>query len=229
MTQKRHQFHNKRNEIVVMIVVGLAVITASFMMNIINPTIDQISISEVENKISRIIYQETKSIVQNYRYEDFVTVKLDGDQNVSMIQINPNIINSVSSEIVSKIIEQAKKNENSQIKIYMGSLFGIPLFSGTGPKIHTSIASVSNVNTDFKSEFISTGINQTLHQINLEIRTRVSIVTPYHSISTNTQNTVVLAESIIVGKVPSSYYHTNNENPMDNWKEEKDHSHDIDK
>ena len=50
-----------------MVVLGLAIITASFIMNIINPTIDHISIGEVENKIRNIIYQETKKIIQNYR------------------------------------------------------------------------------------------------------------------------------------------------------------------
>ena len=55
------------------------------------------------------------------------------------------------------------------------------------------------------SEFTESGINQTLHQIYLDINTDIDIITPFNIIGNSYQTRVLLAESIIVGKVPESY------------------------
>lgn len=57
-----------------------------------------------------------------------------------------------------------------------------------------------------KSEFISQGINQTLHRVYLQIKCEVSILTPFENISKNITNQILLAESVIVGNIPNTYY-----------------------
>lgn len=198
-----------------MVAIIIAAITIVFFMSWINPVIDEMSISQVENKVSRITHNQTEDVIKNYKYSDLVSIVLDNENNISMIQMNTNTINKISSEVTSNILEKLKENKNCDIAIYMGSLFGIPLLSGTGPKIHAKITSSSNLNTNIKSEFSASGINQTLHKIYLEINMTVSILTPYHSLTTKTKNMVLLSESIIVGKVPESYYYLDSGNPTD--------------
>lgn len=57
-----------------------------------------------------------------------------------------------------------------------------------------------------KSEFKEQGINQTLHRVYLQVVCEVSVVTPYDSISERITNQVLIAENIIVGKIPNTYY-----------------------
>lgn len=57
-----------------------------------------------------------------------------------------------------------------------------------------------------KSEFISKGINQTLHRVYLQVKCNVNIVTPFDSIAKDITNQVLLMENIIVGKIPDTYY-----------------------
>ena len=59
---------------------------------------------------------------------------------------------------------------------------------------------------DFKSEFTSAGVNQTLHRVFLEVKCRVSILTPFDTIEDEIINQVILAENIIVGNIPDTYY-----------------------
>ena len=57
-----------------------------------------------------------------------------------------------------------------------------------------------------KSEFQSAGINQTLHKIYLDVSCNVRVLTPFSSIDEKVINQVLLAESVIVGNIPDTYY-----------------------
>ena len=50
------------------------------------------------------------------------------------------------------------------------------------------------------------GINQTLHKIFVDVKCRVSIITPLKTIDSEVDTQVVVAETIIVGTVPSTYF-----------------------
>ena len=68
------------------------------------------------------------------------------------------------------------------------------------------MAITGNLDTELKSEFVAAGINQTLHKIYLEVKCNVSILTPFETIEEQIVNQVLLAEGLIVGEVPNSYY-----------------------
>lgn len=77
---------------------------------------------------------------------------------------------------------------------------------GRGPNVNIKMEVIGNIETDLKSEFRAAGINQTLHRIYLEIRCNVIILTPFQTIEEPVINQVLLAEGVIVGEVPNSYY-----------------------
>lgn len=60
-----------------------------------------------------------------------------------------------------------------------------------------------------KSEFSAQGINQTLHRVYLQVICEVSILTPYNNITEKITNQVLIAENVIVGKIPNTYYNLN--------------------
>ncbi len=80
------------------------------------------------------------------------------------------------------------------------------MFSGIGPSVNLKISSAGDVETDLRSEFISQGINQTLHRIYLQINSKVKILTPIKILHEEISNQVLLAEHVIVGEIPSTYY-----------------------
>lgn len=191
------------------IIMIIAAITAAFVINSINPIIDELCLDEAKNIGTKIANEQATIVMDKYQYEDFITIVKDEEQNVVMLQANVNTINSIASDIPLKIIEAFEKDSNSKINIYVGSILGLKIFSGAGPKIQAKIANTGNVQTTLKSEFSEQGINQTLHRIYLEINAEVTILTPYNTIKTNIINQVLIAESIIVGNVPNSYYNLN--------------------
>ena len=63
--------------------------------------------------------------------------------------------------------------------------------------------------TDLISEFTQAGVNQTLHRIYLNVDCSISILTPFDTVEETITNQVLLAEAVIVGDVPATYYNLN--------------------
>lgn len=78
--------------------------------------------------------------------------------------------------------------------------------AGRGPGVKIRISSIGNVETTLRSEFISQGINQTLHRVYLEVNCKVNILTPFKDIEKEINNQVLLIENVIVGHIPETYY-----------------------
>lgn len=123
-----------------------------------------------------------------------------------MISANVIPINEIISDIPIKIQEELNKAENSKFKISMGSFTGSKLLSGKGPQIEIEMSTIGNLDTDLRSEFTQAGINQTLHKIYLQIECQVVILTPFDTIEEKIVNQVLLAEAVIVGTTPNTYY-----------------------
>ena len=193
----------------VAVIIVIAIITAVLIIRAIDPIINKLCIDEAKNIATRIANAQATQIMKDYNYEDFITIIRDESQNIVMLQANVNTINTISSEIPVRIIDEFEKNDNSNINIYLGSLLGIKMFSGSGPKIPAEIANTGNIETTLKSEFTQQGVNQTLHRIYLEVSIEVSILTPYDIAKTNIVNQVLIAESVIIGNVPAAYYNLN--------------------
>lgn len=80
------------------------------------------------------------------------------------------------------------------------------MLSGRGPGVKIRISSIGNIDTNLNSEFTSQGINQTLHRIYVDISCNVKVLTPFKDIERKITNKVLLAENVIVGNIPDTYY-----------------------
>ena len=58
---------------------------------------------------------------------------------------------------------------------------------------------------DFKSEFVSAGINQTKHKLYLEVNSEVLAFIPGYPVNTVVKTSILIAETIIVGEVPAVF------------------------
>lgn len=166
-------------------------------------------VDKAKNIATQISNDEATLIMNQYSYDDLITIVRDSNGNVKMLQTNTKNVNKIISDIPLNIINKFQEKNTSDIFIYLGSALGLKLFSAQGPKIHIKIANVGNVDTKLVSEFTSQGINQTLHRVYLNLSCEVTILTPYNTIKQMIENQVLIAESVIVGTVPDAYYDIN--------------------
>lgn len=190
----------------ILMIFTVAIIVAIVIIKAINPIIETLCIDRARSIATIISNEKATEVMENYQYDDLMTIYRDSNENVTMIKSNIITINKIISDVALKIQEALNQEESQTIYIRLGSFSGSKILSGSGPKIPIKISNVGNVITDFRSEFISAGINQTIHRIYLQVDCTVTIVTPYESIEETISNQVVLMENLIVGTVPNTYY-----------------------
>ncbi len=123
-----------------------------------------------------------------------------------MISANVITVNEIISDVAIKIQEELSKVENNSFDIKLGSLTGSKILAGRGPNVKVQIDVIGNLDTDLRSEFSSKGINQTLHKMYLQVECNVTILTPFKTIEEKIANQVLLAEAVIIGTTPNTYY-----------------------
>lgn len=166
--------------------------------------------SEKVKYIATIITNQQSTIVMNqYQYDELYIVEKDSNGNVSAIKSNIVAINNIISDLTEKIQTEFEKIPSEKIYISLGNLTGNYLLSGFGPQIPIKISITGTVETEIKSEFISQGINQTLHRVYVNFDCDMAVVTPMKKYNENIVNQFILAENVIVGEIPNAYYNLN--------------------
>ncbi|MDO5557467.1 MAG: sporulation protein YunB [Clostridia bacterium] len=176
------------------------------MIKSINSMIEEQGIIKAKSIATIVTNEESTNVMARYEYLDLSTIQRDADGNVTTISANPITINKIISDIPVEIDNRLNSGQYSEFKLRLGTIFGIKMFAGWGPSVKIKIANMGTLDTGLVSEFSAVGINQTLHRIFLQIDTKVAILTPYNSIEETISNQVLLAETVIVGKIPQTYY-----------------------
>ena len=216
-TPKSHKSRRKiKNTMPVVSIFLVAIITCFSIWNFVNPIFETLCKDKAKSVATMITNEETTKIIEKYNYDTFFTIQKDEKGSIQIINANVLRINQVTSDIAVAIQKALDNNEKNKIYIYSGAITGIRFLSGTGPRIPLKIASVGNIDTDLRSEFISQGVNQTLHRVYLNVKTNVSILSSFKTIESSIENQVLIAEHVIIGEIPSNYY---NFNGMENEKE----------
>ena len=145
------------------------------------------------------------TLSDDLRYEDLVNVERDRNGDIAAITSNVFQINRIARDTAYMSQENLSKMSEEGVMIPLGALTGIEALAGFGPKINVKIIPVSNVQTRFLSEFTSSGINQTLHSIYLEVVANISLILPTTTTTIASTTQVLICESVLVGKVPDVY------------------------
>lgn len=184
----------------------IATCTATFSVKAIKPIIESNCKSIAKSVATKVSNNKATEVMAKYEYNDILEISKDSDGNVTRVGTNVFTINKIISDVPVYIQEELEKEENCSFKIPLGSFLGSKIFSGRGPKVNIKIQMIGDLDTDLRSEFSSAGINQTLHRIYLEITCKVIILTPFEAIEQEIANQVLIAEGVIVGEIPNSYY-----------------------
>lgn len=199
-------FRKKQKITKVFIIMVIAFSTVKIVLDAIFPIFDTICKDKAKSIATIISNEQATNVMREHSYDELFTIEKDNDGNITMIKSNVFPINEIISDVAVKIQNEIDEKGREDIEIALGSFTGFKLLSGKGPGVPIRISSIGNVETDLRSEFTSQGINQTLHRVYLQVDCEVSILTPYNDITEKITNQVLIAENVIVGKIPNTYY-----------------------
>ena len=85
-------------------------------------------IDKAKNIATQISNDEATLIMNQYSYDDLITIVRDSNGNVKMLQTNTKNVNKIISDIPLNIINKFQEKNTSDIFIYLGSALGLKYF-----------------------------------------------------------------------------------------------------
>ena len=178
--------------------------------------------SRVTNTVNQIVLESVNLAVDSgqFEYDRMISFEKDNEGRITAVKSNMPEFNRLQSYILREVLDRIDHVSSRDLSIPLGSLTGSALLAGRGPRITVRMESVGASTARLENAFVSAGINQTKHQVRLNIDVSVSILLPGFSTATRVSNSVVVAETIIVGSVPETYTNFTSPQPMEDLAEE---------
>ncbi len=171
------------------------------------PLILQYSKTKAQTRITREINEAVTEVLAELQpgYDQLVTLSRDDEQNVTAVETDMRRLNQIKATVSSEIAARIGAKEKLTVSIPLGTLLGSHLFAGRGPMVKIPVSVSGSVITDIVSHFESAGVNQTSHRMEMRVSTTVFIAVPTAPESVKMDTNFIIAESILLGKVPDSY------------------------
>ena len=124
---------------------------------------------------------------------DYYTYRTDADGTITAVSIDTEHVGQVSS----LVLEHMMDGDDGQVEldIPLETLFGVNFLPGL--KLPLPV--------NYHNELMSAAINQSKYQLYLNVKMDLDILVPWEHQTETVGTNVLLAETVIVGKVPQTY------------------------
>ncbi len=193
---------------VALLVLGIGVLV--FFRIKYSNAIRSLAETQVRNTTSDLINDAIDKQIEegNIQYDRMVYFEKDLDGRITALKTNMSEVNRLKTDILNLINNEILALSTDDLGIPIGNLFLPELLSGRGPEIPVQILAIRNSDASFTSFFSEAGINQTLQQMNMQVSVDVTVLVLGQTNSFTISSQVIVAETIIVGDVPNTYFQT---------------------
>ena len=200
----------RRIGFIVLLLLIILVVMFALLRNRYRLTIRDLAEISVKNATSDLANDAIAKQIENgsIQYDRMVYFEKDLNGRITALKTNIGEVNHLKTDILNIINGKILALDAADIGIPIGSLFLPELFSGKGPSIPVRILSIRNSDASFASSFSQAGINQTLHQVTMIVSVDVAVLVLGQTSSFTVNSEVVVAETVIVGEVPSTFLQT---------------------
>lgn len=189
-----------------LLVLALLAAAVSLLWHL-KPVMTSMATARVSNLVNRIVSAAVNEAVENgdIDYQNFVIFEKDETGHITALRSNVAEVNRMQGQITDEILHRLSEVATSELEIPLGTLTGSALLAGRGPSLFVRMQAVGSASAAFRNRFTAAGINQTRHQIFLDVDVYMSILLPGMKTSTKVSNEIAVAETVIVGGVPDTY------------------------
>ena len=175
-----------------------------------NEPIQTLAQTQIMNTTSDLINDAIDRQIEagDIHYDRIVYFEKDLNGRITALKTNMSEVNRLKTSTLNIINDEILALDTSDIGVPLGSLFFPEMLSGRGPVIPVQIISIRNSDAYFTSNFTQAGINQTLHQLSMSVGVDVAVLILGQTASFTVVSEVVVAETIIVGDVPDTFFQT---------------------
>lgn len=196
----------RRKLCIILMIVLVSLIAGFVIINInLRPLVLNMGEARLRSIAAEAINRAVGETIKGVTYEDLVDITCDDTGQVSYLQANAVRMNELATQTAIAAQQQIAAIELRPLKVPIGSILGGSLLAGRGPSISVKVELAGSVVSDFVSEFVSAGINQTRHKIYVRLHATMRILIPTGGKTVDVTTQVPITETIIIGQVPQSF------------------------
>ena len=206
-----------RKKLIASMLLLLVLFTGAFIYvnRSLRPVLEGLSKARVESVAAAAMNDAVLQILScEDNTGDLITIH-EANGAVYYLEADSSKLNTLAADCAICAQEKIASLGEQGVSIPIGTVSGIPLFTGMGPNLVMKFTPAGAVQSTFSSKFTSAGINQTLHRITLTLKATVRIILPGDAYIVSIETQAPISESILVGSVPSTYTDVTQEDMLD--------------
>ncbi len=208
--RKRRKKHKDKGNILIALGAFLCIVAMLvyyFSQIRIMPALSEIALSKLQDVASTAVITSVNRTLEseNTKYGDIVSLRTDSTGNIIAIETNTANVNRLQNKITADTLKALENVDTIVISVPLGKMFSDYVFSDLGPIYKFRVLTTTSVVPILENVFTDAGINQTRHQIMLEMQVPITVIIEGKYFSDTIEISVCIAETILVGKVPNIY------------------------
>ena len=204
---KKNKKKSKKIWTILIVVILLLVFIFWYIYAVVNPIVVETSEAKIKSLTQTTLSNSVLNIVSNEEnlFDELVKYTFSNENKISLISVSSIKANLLARQITNHAQSQLDSVTSTGVEIHMGAFTGITVLASWGPLVKVGLSPIGTVTATFKSEFVSAGINQTVHKIFINLQSSVFVVLPTSSPKIDAHTEVLITETLIVGEIPSTY------------------------
>ena len=178
----------------------------------LEPAIETLARSSAVNRMTKTVSEAVASCISGgqWNYGDFVITEASPEGRIISLTSDLAAVSLMKQQVELHLAEELGAVKEESFGVPLGTLTGWMIFSGKGPTVRVELLSVGDLDLQVRHGFREAGINQTQHQIFLDVSAAIHLMIPGKILEESVCSSVCIAETIIIGEVPDTYLNFGN-------------------
>lgn len=204
---KKNKKKSKKIWTILIVIILLTVLVFWYIYAVVNPIVVETSEAKIKSLTQTTLSNSVLNIVSNEEnlFDELVKYTYSNENKISLISVSSIKANLLARQITNHAQTQLDSVTSTGVEIHLGAFTGITVLASWGPLVKVGLSPIGTVTATFKSEFVSAGINQTVHKIFINLQSSVFVVLPTSSPKIDAHTEVLITETLVVGEIPSTY------------------------
>ena len=142
-------------------------------------------------------------------YGGLISFEKDENGQITAMRTDTGQIARLKAEVFTALDDLVAEVEIRDLGVPLGSLFLPSFFAGRGLRLPVKVVTLNMANADFYSSFTDCGINQSLQKVWITFTVNITFLTPAGMQATDVTSDVILAETVLLGRVPETFLQLN--------------------
>ncbi len=210
----------KRRRRRLLLIIPLLVLTGLILLVELHlsPYIRELARNQAVNAASNAITEAVSEMLRkgDTDFSRVIVLEKDVEGHITALRTDMGQVERMKIEVLGALDGLIDQINTQQMGIPLGNLLLPDLLAGTGPVL--PVKAVSTVsNADFFSDFSEAGINQTLQTLKVKFTISLTILTTVGYESVDVDSDVMVAQTVIVGRVPETYVNLGHLTTAEGW------------